>query len=811
MALFTEQQIVDILNGAPATTPDVIFRQMGGASYYGDVANATYNEMWYAYENAPAMYREVYLNPYLDAWQAGGGSVTPSAVEMLNTEPVVNSQTGLLEGTKSARMPATTTGAGNVKQGALAGRCTVGTAVAGIAIGAGVGLKEVATHPQFWNDLSDAVVNDLKSGGNIQSRTNGQNMSETLQVVWRAMQDGSIQAYCDKRDVDTIIENLYKMDAFNVIDIIDTDIDTGLTQVNMGALNSGYLSSVASAIGMGVPSISALYDMISTRYPNANVIVCRATYDSDSLIGSVGLYAINLPDGMYDVQDSNIGRVITLPYTGWTPYGTLIAGTYAGEITGTTWIDGSVSGMTVVSGMGNINSQGPNTNTCVASNAGATFKPKNDNVIYNGTDVLPPSDIANFWNTYAAWLANGFTNRSYDPLTNSYVDTTYIPFTAPDINWQTDPITGDQTRVWTGIYDFVDPFIAPTTSPINNPSPWVFESIGNFSIPDVKIPTNTPWDNNPKFPNPTPTPIGSSPTIAAPSSGVSSGSKLYTVYNPSQANIDALGAYLWTQNVIDLIEKFFSNNPLDAIISLHMIYCAPTTGSNKNIYLGYLDSGVSSPVVTSQYETIACGDINIPELYGNALDYDGTSIQVFLPFIGWRPLKTREVMGKRLRCTYKIDVYTGTCLALLSVISANTDQLLYSFEGNCSVQIPLTASDRTRMLSGLITAGVSAFTGNPAGVVGGIASIKSDVDRSGSFTGNAGAMGVKKPYVVITRPLDAQASGYNSQYGYPLNKSGVLKNFKGFTRVQSVHVDIPGATDYEKKLIEEKLKNGIII
>ena len=621
--LYTSSQFGEILNSAPTITPDTIFKNMGGASYYGSNATATYQNMWYTYENSPQLYRELYLDPYIESWEAGGTGVTPSAVEMLNTEPVVNSTTGVVEGTKASRVPPTTTGAGSVKQGALTGRVTVGTAIAGIAIGTGVGLYEVATHPKFWNDLSDAVVNDLKNGGNIQSRVNGNNTTDTLQVIWRAMQDGSIQSYCDKRSVDTIIKNLYAMDAYNVIDQIDTDIDTGLTQVNMGALNSGYLSSVASAIGMGVPSISALYEMISSRYPNANVIVCQASYNQDSLIGSVGLYALNLPDSMYNVNDTNIGRVVNLPYSGWEGYGTLIAGTYAGEITGTTWIDGSVSGATVVSGLGNVNPLGSNAYQCVASNAGATFKPKNPNVIYNGTDLLPPSDIADFWNTYASWLANSFTNRTYDPLTNQYVDTIYIPFTAPDINWQTDPITGNQAQTWTGIYPFTQPFTNPSTSPETNPSPWAFQSIADYIIPHIDIPTRTPWDNLPRIGTPTLTPIGSSPTIATPSSGVSSGSKLYSVYNPSQANIDSLGAYLWTQNVIDMIEKFFSNNPLDAIISLHMVYCTPTVGSNKNIYLGYLDSGVSAPVVTSQYETIACGDVNVPELYGNALDYDG--------------------------------------------------------------------------------------------------------------------------------------------------------------------------------------------
>ena len=52
MAIFTEQQIVDILNGAPAVTPDIIFRQMGGVAHYGGDADLAYMDlqnMWYSY------------------------------------------------------------------------------------------------------------------------------------------------------------------------------------------------------------------------------------------------------------------------------------------------------------------------------------------------------------------------------------------------------------------------------------------------------------------------------------------------------------------------------------------------------------------------------------------------------------------------------------------------------------------------------------------------------------------------------------------------------------------------------------------
>lgn len=799
--VYTQAQIIDMATKS-YVTPQMVVEQMGGTAVMGsEEAFYSLENLKYAYNQSPTFYREVVADTY--GWN--GEAVTAS--EALLPKPVMAQDGTTVLGATAEKYPAVTTPVGNVKSGALAGRLPIGTLVGGVAIGTGIGIKEVAQHRQFWEDVGDAVLKDIQRDPS--AGVNPLCLTETANVLWRALEDGSIQAYCDKRDIDAVVNRLYQFDAFNVADHLDPEVTTGGEQhIDVNPLNSGYVYEIAQEAGYSYPNVGVAYSSAINRYPQTTAMeIGVAPNGADYMTVTCKCY--NLDSGIYYVSIDGSTPNVQIPES--SKLGTVIVnidrGT--GAVTNISYSDGYVAGTTIRTGV-NVAS-GEYGNTGYTSNVGTLLIPKNPNVIYNGTDQLPPSDQADFWTTYATWLNNGFTVNPYNPTTNAYEPVTYIPFTAPDINWQTDPITGDQPRVWTGKYEFVDPFTSPTTTPVNNPSPWIFESIGDYVIPKVNIPTSTPWDNNPKFPTPTPTPNGSSPTISAPSSGVSSGSKLYTVYNPSQANIDSLGAYLWNNNIIEQISKFFSNNPLDAIISLHMVYCTPTTGANKNIILGYLDSGVSSPIVTSQYETIACGDVDVPELYGNALDYDGVSINIFLPFIGWRALRTKDVMGKRVRVTYKIDVYTGTCLALISVISAGSDQLLYSFEGNCSVQIPLTASDRTRLISGLITAGVGAFTGNPIGVIGGIASIKQDVDRSGSFSGNAGAMGVKKPYLVISRSLNAQASNYNSLYGYPLNKSGVLKNFRGFTRVHSVHVDIPKATDYEKKLISDMLRNGVII
>lgn len=791
--VYTQAQVVDMATKS-YVTPQMVIDQMGGSAVLGDDFSITLDNLKYAYNQSPTFYREVVADTY--GWN--GEAVTAS--EALLPTPVMAQDGTTVLGTTATKYPAVTTPAGNVKAGALAGRLPIGTLVGGVAIGAGIGLKEVAQHRQFWEDVGDAVLKDIQRDPS--AGVNPLCLTETANVLWRTLSDGSIQAYCDKRDVDAVARRLYEFNALNSGRLEPTIDHAGLQEVNYGVVDVQVVASAGVASGQAINAVA-----IQTAYSGALSHTGGAPVNAISAnctAGRVSVSLYNMPDELY-IEDAGGGvfRVLNPQNYGVT---CCVVGydTQTGDIT-------SINYETPSSFCYTAPYYNSTINYGFASNVGAIVIPKNPVVIDNPSALQAPADYDDFWTTFATWLGNGFTVNPYNPATNAYEPVTYVPFTAPDINWQNDPITGDQTDVWTGLYQFVDPFTSPTTTPVNNPSPWIFESIGNYVIPHVDIPTSTPWDNNPKFPTPTPTPNGSSPTIVAPSSGVSSGSKLYTVYNPSQANIDSLGAYLWNNSILEQINKFFSNNPLDAIISLHMVYCTPTTGANKNIILGYLDSGVSSPIVTSQYETIACGDVDVPELYGNALDYDGVSINAFLPFIGWRALRTKDVMGKRVRVTYKIDVYTGTCLALISVISAGSDQLLYSFEGNCSVQIPLTASDRTRLISGLITAGVGAFTGNPIGVIGGIASIKQDVDRSGSFSGNAGAMGVKKPYLVISRSLNAQASNYNSLYGYPLNKSGVLKNFRGFTRVHSVHVDIPKATDYEKKLISDMLRNGVII
>ena len=83
---------------------------------------------------------------------------------------------------------------------------------------------------------------------------------------------------------------------------------------------------------------------------------------------------------------------------------------------------------------------------------------------------------------------------------------------------------------------------------------------------------------------------------------------------------------------------------------------------------------------------------------------------------------------------------------------------------------------------------------------------------SGNISGNAGAMGIRKPYIIVKRPVEVAARNYNDFYGYPANTTGRLSTFSGYTRVKDVHVEnISGATAEEKQEIENLLKSGVIV
>ena len=367
----------------------------------------------------------------------------------------------------------------------------------------------------------------------------------------------------------------------------------------------------------------------------------------------------------------------------------------------------------------------------------------------------------------------------------------YVPVAMPDIDENGNPISSSSTQA--------DSQVQPETA--------------TKSLLDLitKIIQRNPPTNPPD------TGDGDTPPVVPPSGSASS---LYAIYNPTLSQINSFGAWLWTDNFVDQIKKLF-NDPMQAIIGLHKVYATPATGGAQTIKVGYLDSGVSAKVVSNQYTTIDCGSVSLSEYFGNVFDYEPyTKVNLYLPFIGIVPLSVGEVMRSTIHVVYHVDVLTGACLAEVKIKRDSAGGTLFQYSGNAAVQYPISSGSYMGIISGImsIAGGVAGTiaTGGAAmpvllGAGASIGRMHTDISHSGNFSGNAGAMGIKKPYLIIDRPQTALAKNFPNYIGYPSNTTVKLSSCSGFTKVREIHLENVPATNNELSDIEMKLKGGIII
>lgn len=380
---------------------------------------------------------------------------------------------------------------------------------------------------------------------------------------------------------------------------------------------------------------------------------------------------------------------------------------------------------------------------------------------------------------------------SPETSTDSQLATTIQIVTTPQTTTQTNPQTGEETQVQTDPQEMVE------------------------ELPSEEVQPNPL--NPAATTNPTPTGTGDTPVIVTPSSVPGS---LYAIYNPSLTQLNNFASWLWSDNFVDQIKKIFSD-PMQAIIGLHKIYVTPVKGVTQNIQVGYLDSGVSSTTVSNQYVTVDCGYVNLLEYFGNVFDYSPyTDVKLYLPFIGIVRLDVADIMRSTITVTYNVDVLTGACLAMVSVQRDNAGGVLYQYAGNAAETLPISSGSYMGIVASLasLAGGVATTLASGGGalpmvmgVAGSLMNAHTTVEHSGGFSGNAGALGVKIPYLIISRPQTELANNYQYYVGKPANTTTTLSACSGYVQVTECHLENIDATQSELTEIENLLKSGVLI
>lgn len=695
----------------------------------------------------------------------------------------------------------------------------------GVGIGYEAGQKLYDLNPELWAKISDAILPNCWK----------------FSDVMPAYVDKDGQVYVDKDAVDTL-KNLFEEEGIGGEEGYTSDLNTGNWAKPIAAFP--FIFGGSQANGELVQATGGRGAILASN--SGTIIVAGEPgmqYHQELIHNGEVTYSYDgqLVEGMSNSYTTVVNGLKSIWYniTGSRYWGNIIPG----KSTGANWTD---------TGYGN---------------AGWT-------VTY-GTELNPYPDGTE------RWLGDSV---DYDQLPTKKLITddtgagkTIIPVRLPtDIDHSNDPtVAPDPTSISpaSDISKFVSPYTidqqrpaphitdpeqeaqkqAPIIWPEPNPSPLTPTST-NPSQPTQPPPTGGLADILPFMPlsggtnSTSPTPLPDAP--------FSDTDGLIKVYNPTASELITFSHWLWVTYADATIDKIW-NNPFDGVISLHELYATPTRSANK-IYIksGFLVSDTASYAVPDRYTEINCGSIVIPEYWKNYLDYSPYSkAMIYLPFIGIQELNVDDIVGHAVNVTYRVDSYSGACIAMITVAREGYSNTVYQFSGNCSVQVPIAGGSQAAIraaqisasayqnayhvaglagLAGGIASGVGSLLNlNMGGALGGIVnglgsyatnqaqgqanaisqtvSAKSSVQHSGTFGESFGAMGNKKPYLIIRRPIQVQVTNYNEEYGFPAHKMVYIGNCTGYIRVREVHVTSATATDAEKMNIEQLLKAGVYV
>ena len=345
------------------------------------------------------------------------------------------------------------------------------------------------------------------------------------------------------------------------------------------------------------------------------------------------------------------------------------------------------------------------------------------------------------------------------------------------------------------------------------------------------------------------------PIAAATRSG------MITAFVPTWGEIQDVASALLDPNIFQILSSTVVK-PSDVIIGLSTFPCTIPANSTATVSANFLGinigTGIVAHVADNQYVEINCGNLTIDEYWGNCLDYNPyTQISIFLPFCGMYELDPDEIMRKTINVSYRIDIFSGACLATIKI----NGSVYYQYTGQCSAQIPLNSVSFDNFLASMIDLGVATATG--AGAIKGAsaavaeaennfreakaseikeatdeyfeaknnytkvkedsgakifgASVNSVVSGKG-FYAHAGAVGgspgflaVRTPFLIIKRPEQVIPSMYGKFHGYPSNTTARLSVLWGYTEISDIRLNIPDATIDEIIETEQLLKGGVVL
>lgn len=304
----------------------------------------------------------------------------------------------------------------------------------------------------------------------------------------------------------------------------------------------------------------------------------------------------------------------------------------------------------------------------------------------------------------------------------------------------------------------------------------------------------------------------------SPTTGYDIGAcNLTACYELSVERLNNIAIKLWSEDFFNNI-LLLNNSPIENILSCKLLPLS-LSGNESAVKIGNVDMGINGNRLSKTVYRYNIGTITIPRInnmgFLNYAPY--TSTVIFLPFIGFKELNTSDIMGRNVSVDYVVDVITGACKAIITV----NNYQCYEFDGNCGIDIPLTAGNRSQVEMGYVKSAVgvasnifgkhpSLFGALNSGISG--AMQQYHYSTNGTYSPSTGAYEDRTCFIIIDRPQYTEVSKFGHTKGYKCQLSKTIGSLKGFVKTtENVDLSNISAPEYCKKKILDLLSSGIYV
>lgn len=133
------------------------------------------------------------------------------------------------------------------------------------------------------------------------------------------------------------------------------------------------------------------------------------------------------------------------------------------------------------------------------------------------------------------------------------------------------------------------------------------------------------------------------------------------------------------------------------VVRFFKLFAPLETNLKQTLMLGPYNMGLECDLIEDETITLDCGTVQLVGKYQNNVDYANTTLNLYLPFVGFVTLDTSDFMDREIHIVYQVNVLNGEALAIIYA----DGQPIQTYTCSLALEIPFKLGADEYISSGL--------------------------------------------------------------------------------------------------------------